>query len=152
MQHCYICMFQFCTFANDVHFMINEQILLGAGIPVTAQRLLLLDFFISARKPVSKKEISAHFENSLDRVTLYRILNKFIQCGIVRKLSNDLGGLYALAPAESEATPHLHFLCDKCHQTYCMREITLNEIKLPEGFLMNNIEYLAHGICASCNA
>ena len=131
--------------------MINEQILLKAGIPVTAQRLLLLDFFISARKPVSKKEISSHFDKLLDRVTLYRILNKFIQCGIVRKLSNDLGGVYALTPAENESLPHHHFLCDKCHQTYCMREITLDEMKLPNGFLINNVEFLAHGICASCN-
>ncbi len=131
--------------------MLSEQILIKAKVPITAQRLLVLDFVLSSRKPVSKKDLITHLGSHLDRVTLYRIVNKFVESGILYKLSNDMGGLYALSPSENCLRPHLHFLCDECHQTYCVKDVELNEVSLPNGFTLNSIEFIAHGICPSCN-
>lgn len=140
-----------CIIIAKTNDMLSEQILLKAEIPITAQRLLVLDFMLNSRKPLSKKDILSQLRTHMDRVTLYRIVNKFVECGILNKLSNDLGGVYSLKPMEGGVRPHLHFLCDKCHQTYCVKEVELNEVKLPDGFSFDSIEFLAHGICSSCN-
>ena len=45
---------------------------------------------------------------------------------------------------------HVHFYCEQCHQTYCLDHIPVPGIELPEGFIMESVNYMVKGICPHC--
>ena len=44
----------------------------------------------------------------------------------------------------------LHFYCEQCHKTYCIRSVHAPTVNLPEGFMQTGINYVIKGICADC--
>lgn len=47
---------------------------------------------------------------------------------------------------------HIHFYCEVCHKTYCMDHIKIPVVQLPEGFIMDTINYTVKGICPACKS
>ena len=45
---------------------------------------------------------------------------------------------------------HMHFYCEQCHKTYCIRSVHAPTVNLPEGFMQTGINYVIKGICADC--
>jgi Fur family ferric uptake transcriptional regulator len=46
---------------------------------------------------------------------------------------------------------HVHFICNSCGNTVCLKEVTVPVIKLPRGYSADQVEMLVSGICKSCN-
>ena len=107
------------------------------------------DFAMSASDLLAKMSIGQ------DRVTVYRALSSFEEHGILHKASEDgQGARYALCshrcPDESHAEKHAHFVCDECHHTYCLEEVSIPKVVVSNGFSVNRANYTLNGTCKQC--
>ncbi|WP_062054569.1 Fur family transcriptional regulator [Aquimarina longa] len=128
-----------------------EKQLQKVNIRPTAMRILVYQFIASRDAAVSLTTAEKHFEKS-DRTTLYRTIKTFEQNGLVHQINDGTGiPKYALCQHEKHSDLHLHFHCTKCKETLCLTEHQIPQINLPNGFIPEDINMLAKGICDKCN-
>ena len=46
---------------------------------------------------------------------------------------------------------HVHFYCEKCRRTYCLEDIPVPSVAVPDGYDVHSVNYLIKGICPSCS-
>ncbi|MEM9325267.1 MAG: transcriptional repressor, partial [Bacteroidota bacterium] len=127
------------------------------GLRKTPIRTEILDLFMKHDCALSAGEISAKLKTDNDRVTVYRALASFEQHGILHKASEDRQGVkYALGFFEDTASctsePHAHFVCEKCHQTYCLKDVKVPELDVSSEFSIRRIDFKLSGICKHCQS
>jgi len=105
---------------------------------------------------MSHKDILLALNSTLDRVTIYRALDRLIEEEKIHKIVNLSGVIqYALckecsAYEHHEHHQHVHFSCQKCQKTICL-EAVQPKIELPDGFSTQEQQILLSGICNQCN-
>ena len=116
----------------------------------TGPRLKVLSL-LSAKKVATSQPDLESVMDDIDRVTLYRILSAFEEKGIIHKVF-DLNGTanYAMCSPECgedhHHDEHLHFNCTNCKNVYCLDELNLPPIHLPNGFKPNGFTIYASGL------
>ena len=76
---------------------ISDTVLKDFSLRSTPNRKEILDLFLQRSYALSHADIENEFENSLDRVTVYRTLKTFLDKGLIHKVLDDGGGIkYAL--------------------------------------------------------
>jgi Fur family transcriptional regulator, ferric uptake regulator len=131
-----------------------EEILRRNGFNCTRQQVALLELLIGAKKPVSREGIAEQLKESRpDRVTVYRILERFCEKGLVHKAYvGKRGWKYELADNCSEQQCHPHFICNRCGETFCLTGAFLPLIKgLKKGFVIQRQQVRVEGLCAECS-
>ena len=137
---------------NNLHF---EDLLNKHHLKKTTPRLRVLSMMSSRNTATSQPDLE-NMMNDIDRVTLYRILNAFEEKGIIHKVF-DLDGTanYALCSSNCDEghhhDEHLHFNCTNCKNVYCLDELHLPAIKLPNGFVPTGFTLYATGLCPKCS-
>ncbi len=132
-----------------------EQLLKSKNIRVTAMRLLVFQLLSEKEVAVALSDIEKAFEKS-DRTTLYRTIKTFEENDIVHQIDDGTGIIkYALCEqdcnCEIETDLHLHFRCNYCEQTICLTDHKIPQIKIPDGFVAENVNLVVKGICDKCN-
>lgn len=131
----------------------EEQILRDAEVRVTAVRLLV---WRTIRDRFAGIFNLADLEDALptvDKSTLFRTLTLFSDHHLLDAIDDGSGSQkYCLRSAEDplSGVRHIHFSCRICHRTVCLTNIPLPEVTLPEGFTVDNVEYVAKGVCPRC--
>lgn len=134
---------------------ILEKILEKNNVKPTAMRLLVLQFLLNKKAATSLTDVENYFEKS-DRTTLYRTLKTFVEKGISHKIDDGTGiTKYALCEenckCEIDSDLHLHFHCTICNETVCITEYKIPVIKLPKGYVAENVNLVVKGICDKCS-
>ncbi|AXT62398.1 transcriptional repressor [Aquimarina sp. AD10] len=132
-----------------------EQVLESKNIRVTAMRLLIYKFLAENQVAVTLSDIENAFEKA-DRTTLYRTVKTFVEKDIVHQIDDGTGIVkYALCEqdcsCEIETDLHLHFHCNNCNETICLTEHKIPKIKVPNGFVSENINLVVKGMCDKCS-
>lgn len=132
-----------------------EELLKSRGIRVTAMRLLIYRFLAEREVAVALSDIECAFDKA-DRTTLYRTVKTFEAKDIVHQIDDGTGiTKYALCEngcnCEIETDLHLHFHCNDCSKTVCLTEYKIPQMKLPTGFVSENINLVVKGICNKCS-
>lgn len=130
-----------------------EKMLSSAGLRRTNPRKTILNVLDKAKRPLSQDEISKRIENSTpDRVTVYRCLEKFIECGLVHlAYINDRISYYELSDRCTHKQCHPHFTCLNCGQTSCMESASIPIAKgISKGFKVQRQKVQLEGICPNC--
>lgn len=131
-----------------------ESILAEHKLRITQSRKAVLDSFLAHPHALSQPDLEKMLEDTCDRVTIYRILDSFLQNGILHKVPDNEGKQkYALCDTcdhDHHHDEHLHFKCDTCGRTECLDEIPLPKIHLPEGYRLNEWNLLIQGYCKEC--
>ena len=132
-----------------------EKILIKNNVKPTAMRLLVLQFLSSKEIAVSLTNIEEYFDNS-ERTTLYRTLKTFVENGIAHQIDDGTGiTKYALCEENCDCDInndlHLHFHCTNCNETTCLTDHKIPQIKVPEGFVAENVNLVVKGICDKCS-
>ncbi|MEM7163030.1 MAG: transcriptional repressor [Bacteroidota bacterium] len=135
--------------------MSEEQILKKYSLKNTSLRKQMLAQFLKSNSALSHKDIEDQLLNDFDRVTIYRNLKSFEKKGIIHHVRSDENvSLYALCHEDCSGHNHLdshvHFKCQSCSKTFCLDEVQIPAIKLPKGYTINELSYLAIGQCNSC--
>ncbi len=133
---------------------IFENILEQNNVKPTAMRLLVLQFLYNKNVAVSLTNIEDYFDNS-DRTTLYRTLKTFVNKGVAHKIDDGTRVTkYALCEENCSCHMgndlHLHFHCNNCNETVCLTDHKIPQIKVPEGFIAENVNLVVKGICDKC--
>lgn len=137
---------------NKIDF---EQLLQSHQLKRTNPRLRVLSMMSSRSSATSQPDLEAAMSD-IDRVTLYRILAAFEEKGIIHKVF-DLNGTanYAMCTADCNEghhhDEHLHFSCTNCKNVYCLEELHLPAITVPEGFKTEGVTVYATGLCPKCS-
>lgn len=132
-----------------------NKLLRENGLKVTPHRLRVLEEITQKEVAISQPDLEKIVGKEVDRVTLYRILSNFEEKGIVHKIF-DLNGTatYAICSVECSEDhhhdQHVHFICSVCNSVYCLEEISLPKIRLPEKFTLHSIALNAVGLCDNC--
>ena len=123
------------------------------GIKPTANRIVIAETMAAADYPMSMKEIEVKLQ-TIDKSSVFRSLTLFREKHLVHQVEdgNDVVR-YELCLSDSHEEDddmHVHFYCEFCHRTYCLPELLIPEVKLPEGYLQTSINYMVKGRCPSC--
>lgn len=92
--------------------------------------------------------------DTVDKSTIFRTLTLFLSHHLIHGVDDGSGSLkYAVCEDCCMCTvedQHMHFYCERCHKTYCIRSVHAPSVTLPEGFMQTGINYVIKGICADC--
>lgn len=131
------------------------DLLQKADLRITKSRKEVLDILMqSGDQAISSHEIENTL-NGIDRITLYRILKTFEETGLIHSVADGSGKTkYALCSHECSGGEHhdnhLHFYCRICDTTTCLDQVRLPMVKLPQHYEMEEIRFVAAGICKDC--
>ncbi len=132
---------------------LADNILSKKNVKSTAMRKLVLDVLLEKQKAISLFEIEQQFEK-VERSTIFRTLKTFQENSIIHPIDDGTGAVkYALCNDGCTCSfedLHVHFLCVRCGQTTCLKELSIPEIKLPDNFSFESANYVIKGRCASC--
>jgi len=128
--------------------------LTSRNIKPTAMRELVFDILTEQKTAISLSDLEQKFHKS-DKVTLYRTLKTFEEKKLIHSIDDGTGAVkYALCKESCQCNPedlHVHFLCLKCQQTFCLDDIPIPSIDLPVNFSIESINMVVKGVCADCN-
>lgn len=121
-----------------------------AGLKVTPGRVRVLETLRAAAQPLSHADIEALLPDA-DRVTLYRVLDSLVDCGLALKGVDPRGVFrFSSSSAQREHKGHVHFRCTDCGGVFCLKAAPPPPPKLPRGFRLVEVDYDVRGTCASC--
>ena len=133
-----------------------EKMLASVDLKVTANRMRVLEVVGNNSFPLSADDIFKTLErtSSINRVTVYRILDLLVDHDIVEKLSTGgRAAYYGLAPNDYHQ-PHPHFYCKSCGQMDCLNPDSLNidSDTLWKTFpgRIDKVEVRVDGVCKNC--
>ena len=126
------------------------------GVRPTAMRLLVFRFLAESETAKTLSDIENAFAKA-DRTTLYRTLKTFEDKAIVHQIDDGTGMTkYALCEegcnCDIKNDLHLHFHCKNCNETTCLTDHKIPQIKVPEGFISENVNLVVKGICDKCSS
>ena len=128
-----------------------KELLNSNGLKKTPIRLEMLKVFMSHEVALSASDIVSKMTVKNDLATIYRALTSFEENGIIHRASEDsLGVKYALYNEESTHKSHAHFICDTCHETYCLDDIQVPEADSSSDFIIKGANYTLNGVCKKC--
>jgi Fur family ferric uptake transcriptional regulator len=123
------------------------------GIKPTAIRLLVLRAIAERRDVASMTDLETTLE-TVDKSTIFRTLTLFQQHRLLHSIDDGSGSLkYALCDDDCECLPeqqHVHFHCNRCERTFCLRDVSVPIMSPPKNFSIESINYTIKGICANC--
>lgn len=135
--------------------MTSKEILNAHALRHTSSRCDILALFLQKNSALSQPELEREMENC-DRVTIYRTLATFLEKGILHKVLDDVGAMkYALCShihcsEHYHSHNHVHFKCNLCHKTTCLEDLHIPPIKMPQSFLVEEVNLLIQGVCEGC--
>ncbi len=122
-----------------------------AGLRVTRARVEVLRALRSAGRPVTHQDLTDDVsEHSLDRVTVYRNLNKLVGAGLVRLVCH-VGGV-ARFEARQHGHVHPHFVCVECGVVQCLEGTSSPTIAVSERWRasVDRATVQLSGACPDC--
>lgn len=118
----------------------------------TAAQEAVLSVLTSRRRAMSQDAIVKQLAVDADRATVYRILNRFCEDGIVHKIVADDGKQYFAVCVKCDETAipenHFHFRCTKCETIECLPAIV--EFSIPENYTVQQMNCVLVGNCKDC--
>lgn len=131
-----------------------ERILKEHGMSNTPIRRRVLALFMNSNKALQHSDIEQHFPK-IDRITLYRTLQTFVQKRLVHTIPTDRKSIqyaYGRVAPKAGRERHIHFSCEKCGDTQCMDlplQVDISEIA--KRYAVRSVEVILRGICGVCS-
>lgn len=134
-----------------------DELLRKSQLSVTAGRRKILELFLLQDGALSHGDIEKKAGEKFDRVTVYRTLQAFLEKGLIHSIpTSDNSIRYALCKDDCSnghhRDDHVHFICNNCGNAVCLEEVVVPTIRLPRGYIIQQVEMLVSGVCKSCAA
>ena len=130
----------------------EEHILIESGIRPTSIRLMVLKEIIEYDHTFTLADMEQRMA-TLDRSTLFRTLMLFVDHKLLHESDNGSGSkLFCRCECSHEHhhTPHIHFTCTACRDTFCIKDVNIANIPYPEGYEVEEINLTMKGLCPKC--
>lgn len=134
---------------------ITDLILKNNQLSITVSRKRILELFLASSGALAHGDIEKKAGEKIDRVTVYRTLQSFLEKGIIHTIPTaDNSIRYALCKDECSKghhhDNHVHFVCNACGNTTCLEHVTIPQVQLPEGFQPFDYQMVVTGLCEDC--
>ncbi len=127
----------------------------SAGARITAARARVLAELLRCGEALTHTDLQKRVglgSESIDRVTLYRVLDWLAESGLAHRVAGP-DRIFRFSVHATEV-PHGHFRCVECDRMYCLVELEQLGLvvrdALPAGFVATRVELTVSGRCASC--
>lgn len=129
------------------------QLMERHGVKPTANRILIARALRDAGRPMSMTELETRLE-TIDKSNIFRALQAFREGHLVHVLDDTGDGVrYELCHShhdDEDDDLHVHFYCEKCHRTFCLEDIPVPPVAVPDGYRSRSVNYLVKGLCPDC--
>ena len=129
------------------------EVLEKKGVRVTAIRILVMEALLASSRPMSLSDLETVLD-TVDKSSIFRTLEVFEKHHAVHSIDDGTGSIkFEVCEGGTDCTVsdmHTHFYCEKCHRTYCLKDINVPVVNLPEGFEMHSVNYIVKGSCPGC--
>lgn len=129
------------------------EVLEKKGVRVTAIRILVMEALLASSRPMSLSDLETVLD-TVDKSSIFRTLEVFEKHHAVHSIDDGTGSIkFEVCEGGTDCTVsdmHTHFYCEKCHRTYCLKDINVPVVNLPKGFEMHSVNYIVKGICPGC--
>lgn len=123
----------------------------------TEQKELLIKYLEeNADEHLTIGKIHADLKEEIGLTTIYRIINRLIEKGIVTKMpmDNKQGSCYRYNSKSEKCHNHYHLICEKCNNLVHFESKEIPKINKEamenEDFEIDNNRIVFYGICKDC--
>lgn len=123
------------------------------GVPLTVQRRVIFEAIMKREDHPTTDDIFEAIQERIkgvSRATVYRVLEAFVQAGIVRQICSD-GSAVRFDP---NLTHHHHLVCSRCGSVSDFEDERLNQLPWPNpagtGFQAEHYSVYFEGLCRRC--
>ncbi len=119
----------------------------------TPTKEAVLSVLLNTGKAMSQDAIEQKINIDINRATIYRVLNRFCDDGVLHKVVADDGIQYfALSVQYGKKTlvkNHYHFQCVKCETLECLPDEV--NFSLSQDYSVENVNCVLTGTCKECS-
>lgn len=112
----------------------------------------VLSVLADSKKAMSQDSIMKKIAINIDRATVYRVLNRFCEDGILHRIVAEDGKQYFAVCIKCEekklADHHFHFRCTQCETIECLPVAV--QFSLESGYCVESVNCVLTGICKEC--
>jgi len=123
------------------------------GVRPTANRIIIARTIAGAGRPISMGELEQMID-SIDKSNISRALALFREQHMVHVIEDGSDSVrYELCLSDhddEDSDAHVHFYCERCGKTFCLTDIPIPQVSLPQGYLSDSVNYMVKGICPGC--
>lgn len=132
----------------------EESVILdNAGVKPTSNRILVLRSLLKSTSPMSLMELETDLM-TLDRSSILRVLTVLADNEVVHVMEDGRGVTkYEVCHSrdhKSNDDHHAHFYCEQCHRVYCLEDVSIPHIPVPDGFETHGVNFMLKGTCPRC--
>jgi len=130
-------------------------ILEAHDIKPTVNRILVVKALQASDRPLSLSELERKLL-TIDKSGIFRALMLFREHHLVHVIEGGAEGVkYELCHShdhDHDTDLHPHFYCEECQQTFCLDNLELPDIELPEGYDTHSMNLILKGHCPDCRS
>jgi len=120
----------------------------------TIAKSKIISMLQASEVALSHSEIEAAIDIEVNRVTIYRILERLIEEGTIHKVVNTDGAMkFALCHncSVTHHHNHIHFSCVECKEVTCLEDV-VPSFKLSKQYEVIDVNFMLSGRCPDCTA
>lgn len=118
----------------------------------TPTKEAVLNVLADSKKAMSQDAIMKKVSVNIDRATVYRVLNRFCEDGILHRIVAEDGKQYFAVCIKCEekkqADHHFHFRCTKCETIECLPVAV--QFSLVKEYSVESVNCILTGVCKDC--
>ncbi len=119
----------------------------------TPSKEAVLDLLVHAKKAMSQDAIEQKIKIDIDRATIYRVLNRFCEDGLVHRIVAEDGKQYFAVCMKCDKNKmddnHFHFRCTRCETIECLPLPV--HFSVPKNYTVESVNCVLTGICKDCS-
>ena len=133
-----------------IKFVVEKQKMKRRNTP---SKEAVLDVLTKAGKAMSQDAIEEKIRIEVDRATIYRVLNRFCEDGLVHRIVAEDGKQYFAicmkCDKNSFTDNHFHFRCKNCETIECLPLPV--HFSVPQGYNVESVNCVLTGTCKDCS-
>ncbi len=120
----------------------------------TKQKEILLDLVKKHNREFNVKDICDEVGDSIGRTTIYRLVEKLVQDGVLKKILKNDNTTYYQYLEKCDKENHFYLRCDNCGNMIhvdcdCIEELS-NHLFKEHNFITNKKNVVISGLCNNC--
>ncbi len=120
----------------------------------TIAKSKIISMLQASEVALSHAEIESAIDIEVNRVTIYRILERLIEAGTIHKVVNTDGAMKFAICHHCSVTHqhnHVHFSCVDCKEVTCLEDV-IPSFKLSRQYEVIDANFMLSGRCPACVA